>query len=295
MSDTTLRDLVLARLEKDTQPEDEWSALVLAALEGPGELAELLEGEGAANKAKTPTADTPKHPQDQAPQIEQPPQKPRTAYLRKITAQGFRGIGPQATLDLTPGAGLTLVVGRNGSGKSSFAEGLELLLTGDTYRWSQRSKVWRDGWRNLHHPKAALAAEFAPPSRTGPEALGWETPLEAYPPSSRTTSSAPSSTRAPPSSTTPCPRSSASTPSWTPRPPSSRPEAPAKRHGRCQTCRCGPSGTERPDYASSSAASAFKSSSLTRGPNAFRKRTVVSTIQSRYSGHLSRRDKSASL
>jgi hypothetical protein len=25
------------------------------------------------------------------------------------------------------------------------AEGLELLLTGDTYRWSQRSKVWRDG------------------------------------------------------------------------------------------------------------------------------------------------------
>jgi chromosome segregation ATPase len=62
-------------------------------------------------------------------------------FLRRITAQGFRGIGPKATLDLTPGPGLTLVVGRNGSGKSSFAEGLELLLTGDTYRWSQRSKV----------------------------------------------------------------------------------------------------------------------------------------------------------
>jgi hypothetical protein len=28
--DTTLRDLVLKRLEADTQPEDEWSALVLA-------------------------------------------------------------------------------------------------------------------------------------------------------------------------------------------------------------------------------------------------------------------------
>jgi hypothetical protein len=67
----------------------------------------------------------------------------------RLTAQGFRGIGPPATLDLTPGPGLTLVVGRNGSGKSSFAEGLELPLTGDTYRWSQRSKVWRDGWRNL--------------------------------------------------------------------------------------------------------------------------------------------------
>ena len=137
---------------------------------------------------------------------------PRTAFLRRITAQGFRGIGPKATLDLTPGPGLTLVVGRNGSGKSSFAEGLELLLTGDTYRWSQRSKVWRDGWRNLHHPQAALAAELALEGetgactlarewadgaeltgastwaqvhgqpRTGPEALGWETPLEAYRP-----------------------------------------------------------------------------------------------------------------
>ncbi len=39
MSDTTLRDLVLKRLDADTKPEDEWSALVLAALEGPDELA----------------------------------------------------------------------------------------------------------------------------------------------------------------------------------------------------------------------------------------------------------------
>jgi hypothetical protein len=89
------------------------------------------------------------------------PQQPRIAFLRTITVEGFRGIGPKATLDLTPGPGLTLVVGRNGSGKSSFAEGLELLLTGDTYRWKKRSVVWRDGWRNLHHPKAALAADFA--------------------------------------------------------------------------------------------------------------------------------------
>ena len=64
---------------------------------------------------------------------------PRIAFLRTITVEGFRGIGPKATLDLTPGPGLTLVVGRNGSGKSSFAEGLELLLTGDTYRWKKRS------------------------------------------------------------------------------------------------------------------------------------------------------------
>jgi len=152
LSDTTLRDLVLRRLEADTQPEDEWSALVLAALESPGELETLLaDGNGAASKPKPPEC-----PETPA----RTPQAPRTAFLRRLTAQGFRGIGPPATLDLTPGPGLTLVVGRNGSGKSSFAEGLELLLTGDTYRWSQRSKVWRDGWRNLHHPKAALAAEL---------------------------------------------------------------------------------------------------------------------------------------
>lgn len=204
MSDTRLRDLVLARLDNDTQPEDEWSALVLAALESPGELETLLaDGNGARHTAQA---------QQKAQATEAAPQAPRTAHLRRLTAQGFRGIGPQATLDLTPGPGLTLVVGRNGSGKSSFAEGLELLLTGDTYRWSQRSKVWRDGWRNLHHPQAALAAEFALEGetgactlarewadgadladastwaqvhgqpRTGPEALGWEPPLEAYRP-----------------------------------------------------------------------------------------------------------------
>jgi hypothetical protein len=32
MSDAALRDLVLRRLDVDTQPEDEWSALVLAAV-----------------------------------------------------------------------------------------------------------------------------------------------------------------------------------------------------------------------------------------------------------------------
>lgn len=57
------------------------------------------------------------------------------AYLHSITVEGFRGIGRPATLDLVPGRGLTLVIGRNGSGKSSFADALEAaLLTRDTYR-----------------------------------------------------------------------------------------------------------------------------------------------------------------
>ncbi len=44
-------------------------------------------------------------------------------WLNSIAVEGFRGIGPRAELVVDPGPGLTLVVGRNGSGKSSFAEG----------------------------------------------------------------------------------------------------------------------------------------------------------------------------
>jgi DNA repair exonuclease SbcCD ATPase subunit len=198
---TTLRDLVIERLDKDTKPEDEWSALVLAALEGQAELDKLL------NEANSNPAGQSAHKEEQ---IQGLPSAapPRIAFFRSISVEGFRGIGPKATLDLTPGPGLTLVVGRNGSGKSSFAEALELLLTGETYRFENRSKVWREGWRNLHHKTARVTAEFALEGEKGPctvarewadgaeldaatawaqvhgkprgakEALGWETPLQ---------------------------------------------------------------------------------------------------------------------
>jgi recombinational DNA repair ATPase RecF len=77
----------------------------------------------------------------------------KRAYLKTITAEGFRGIGPKITLTLQPGPGLTVVTGRNGSGKSSFAEAAELALTGENKRWSDRTAVWKDGWRNLHAPE----------------------------------------------------------------------------------------------------------------------------------------------
>lgn len=85
---------------------------------------------------------------------------PPGAYVTSITVEGFRGVGPATTLNLRTGPGLTLVVGRNGSGKSSFAEGLEYLLTGCNYRWEGRAKAWVTGWHNLHHERVALSAEL---------------------------------------------------------------------------------------------------------------------------------------
>ncbi|ONM46144.1 AAA family ATPase [Nocardia donostiensis] len=81
-------------------------------------------------------------------------------FLRAIRVRGFRGIGPESALELPPGPGLTLVVGRNGSGKSSFAEAVELALTGGNRRWEGRSAAWREGWRNLHEPDARIEVEL---------------------------------------------------------------------------------------------------------------------------------------
>jgi len=124
---------VLRRLDAEEKLSGAVSSLVLASL--LGEIEECLGGQP---------------PERPSPDVIQSAE-PVRAYIDSIEAQGFRGIGPRTKLSLTPGPGLTLVVGRNGSGKSSFAEALELLLTGDNQRWSsRRTKIWREGWRNLH-------------------------------------------------------------------------------------------------------------------------------------------------
>ncbi len=72
------------------------------------------------------------------------------AYLRSVTVEGFRGIGREAKLSLNPGVGLTVVVGANGSGKSSFAEAVERLLTGSIGRSEKAAADELANWRNLH-------------------------------------------------------------------------------------------------------------------------------------------------
>ena len=148
--DRALLAIVHERLDA-TKSSGDWPYVVLAACEGPTSLGQVL---GAGRAA----ADT----QCRLSGIVDEPVESPGAYLKSIAVEGSRGIGPRQTLELLPSPGLTLFAGRNGSGKSSFAEGLEILLTGSNWRWVHRSKVWQQGWRNLHHAdRVEVAAEFA--------------------------------------------------------------------------------------------------------------------------------------
>ncbi|MCX5334555.1 ATP-binding protein [Streptomyces sp. NBC_00140] len=127
MSDNVLRDLLLARL-----PASGLSA------EEQAQLRDLLPAAQPGSSGHS-----------------------GAVYMRSITAAGWRGIGPAATVQLNPGPGLTLVEGRNGTGKSSFAEAAEMAMTGDNFRWQGRTQVWKKGWRNLHeHSSPEVAVEF---------------------------------------------------------------------------------------------------------------------------------------
>lgn len=116
-----LTELIAHRLDTDSELPGEVAAVVRAALEPSAASVVGDTGPGVAG-----------------------------VFLNAVRVRGFRGIGPETTLELPAGPGLTLVTGRNGSGKSSFAEAAELALTGGNRRWDGRSATWREGWRNLH-------------------------------------------------------------------------------------------------------------------------------------------------
>lgn len=138
-ADEQLVASVLELAEGDPDLPEEAKLLVLAALESDEWLTEALGGHVPAGLRREPS-----RPAEAA-------REPVGAFLKSIRVKGFRGVGPEAHLALHPAPGLTVVAGRNGSGKSTFAEALELALTGDSYRWrTKRSVVWKQHWRNIH-------------------------------------------------------------------------------------------------------------------------------------------------
>lgn len=140
MSNEELVESVLRLADADPDLTDDAKFVVLAALESDALLAEAIDGE----------ADTPKLPLPR-PSGGRATREPVGAFLKAIRVKGFRGVGPEATLPLRPATGLTVVCGRNGSGKSSFAEAFELALTGESYRWKEKKTVrWAEHWRNIH-------------------------------------------------------------------------------------------------------------------------------------------------
>ncbi len=140
-----LMEIIFDRLARGAVPSST-ADVVLAALSGADDIEAALDGEPTSLAG---THSEPSQPQDHI-------------FLSSVTVAGFRGVGPQRTLKLEPKPGLTLVVGRNGSGKSSFAEAIELSLTGDSIRWADKNSVWRGGWRNLHAPEpCAITTELA--------------------------------------------------------------------------------------------------------------------------------------
>lgn len=192
MPDPTLYSLVVEQLARRPPSLADADELVLAAFDGQDALRHQLSGDPIPAITLPAAAVTPPN-----------------AYLASLAVEGFRGVGPPTTLSLPPGPGLTLVVGRNGSGKSSVSEALEMVLTGSNRRWLERPKVWTEGWRNLHHGPPQITASFSVNGRAAPltltrtwaegadvadsvlkvdgkrasvEEAGWERAVRAYPP-----------------------------------------------------------------------------------------------------------------
>ncbi len=188
-----LGSLVLALADADPALSEDAKLLILNALDVGANAFDVDAAEPSPDRQR-PVAGSP-------------------TYLKSIRVKGFRGVGAEVQVPLRPGPGLVVISGRNGSGKSTVAEALELALTGRSYRWLNRTAVWTQDWRNLHDGtdtciRLELAEENGGPvvvgvdwaadadlaessswvqrdgarREYGDDPLGWAGPLERYRP-----------------------------------------------------------------------------------------------------------------
>ena len=187
------------RIDADPQLPEDAKYLVVAAIDGPDSFDAAITGTAIVRSP--------------APAATVPPPEPAKAFLSKIVVEGFRGIGNQSTLSLSASPGLVVVAGRNGSGKSSFAEAIDVALRNRSDRAGKHPSLGPDQWRNLHHRlRTAIRVELVVEGRgqttvgvdweadadydqrrtwtqtvsekrvKGMDGLGWKESLELYPP-----------------------------------------------------------------------------------------------------------------
>lgn len=149
-----LAHAVEARLFGDETLSDAAKFLVLAALHG-GSDDDFRTAAGQDGAARVVEA---RCLADTAGDLDEGEVSPARVFLSGIEAEGFRGIGPTARMPLKPGPGLTVIAGRNGCGKSSFAEAAEVAVTGTSHRWVAAKGTRTRNWRNLHHKDACRVA-----------------------------------------------------------------------------------------------------------------------------------------
>ena len=149
----SIEAIIERRIER-SRLDDDVAIYVMEALDGT--LDQFTNGESEEKRAERP------QPACRA-------TAPARAFLECVSVAGFRGVGPQADLEVCSRPGIDLGRRRERDRKVQLCRGLEFLLTGKNSRWEGKAKEWRQGWRNLHSEEAPLLqAHFAVEGETGP-------------------------------------------------------------------------------------------------------------------------------
>ncbi len=150
-----VQDDLLHRLAAGGKDGEPFAVFVAYACDGDEALAEAVTG-GTSLAPRTAGAAAIPAPHADVPR----------AFLKQIKVRAFRGIGPERSLQIPEGRGLTIVSGRNGCGKSSFAEAVELLFTDGCSRFT--AAIAAEGWRNHHVDETPFIAADVLVERSGP-------------------------------------------------------------------------------------------------------------------------------